>query len=432
MEENVLTRLLKWCESRVNQKEAMKKRFSLYLDLLSDQINFDIIKVTGTNGKGSVAAMLSSCLTQSQKCVGLFTSPHLISVNERFRINDETVSIEEMEAVALQLEVLLKKKVSEAGSQFTPSFFEVLILIAILLFSKNGVEIAIFEAGIGGANDSTSLLPAVVSVITSIGLDHQKQLGETLEEIAIDKTGIAPTGTTLLVNSEIPEHLKAVIKAKAKGNAVLVKESGAFISAYTFDLLQNHALATIDGRRFELEPSLPGYFQKQNLNLVIEVWLFLYNKGIVPNIEDISGVRFTKWEARFEVIRSKPTWILDAAHNPEAFAALIDSLNKVCSKDQRVLLFGNSEEKDFKTILKLIPAIADTIYFVDDFHKAIPKSVLSAHCDRTAVGDSGDGTIENTIPLLMDRHPDNIIVAAGSIFMVGMVRESLKKILQFK
>lgn len=432
MEENVMTRLMKWCESRVSQKEAMKKRFSLYLELLSDQINFDIIKVTGTNGKGSVSSMLSSCLIQSKKCVGLFTSPHLISINERFRINDNTVSMEEMEAVAQQLEVLLKKKVLELGDRFTPSFFEVLILIAILLFSNNGVEIAIFEAGIGGANDSTSLLPAVVSVITSIGLDHQKQLGETLEEIAIDKTGIAPPGTTLIINSEIQDRLKAVIKAKAKDNGVVVQESGGFISVFISDLSQTRALAEINGQRFELEPGLSGYFQKQNLNLVIEVWLFLYHRGIVPNMEDISGVRFTKWVARFEIIRSAPLWILDSAHNPEAFEALIDSLNMVCPKDRRVLLFGNSEEKDFKTILKLIPSISDTVYFVDDFHKAIQQSVLSDHFDRASVRNIGNSTIENAVHIIMDRHPDKIIVVAGSIFMVGLVRESLKKVLQFK
>jgi len=425
MGEAVLNRLLIWCSSRINQKEAMKSRFGLYLGLFQDKIKFDIIKIAGTNGKGSVAAMLSSCLIQEHKKVGLFTSPHLVSINERFRVDDVDVPMQEIEEAALEIELVLKKVVEEHGERYVPSFFDLLVLIALVVFHKHKVEIAVFEAGIGGENDATSLLPGLLSILTSIGLDHQKQLGETLAEIANDKAGIASRQTTLVVNSEIQDYLKEIIEKKAASNQVIVLESGSYIREFKTDLNGTHALASIADEQFELEPSLLGYFQKQNLNVIIEAWLFLKRVGKVKEIGSVLAVKKTKWNARFEVVKSGPTWILDAAHNQQAFESLINALKMIPFTQNRVLLFGNSEEKDFENILKLIPEIAEQAYFVDGFHKAIPQATLIDHCRQVSIMNPGHSDIAQTIDEISRKHLDKIIIVAGSIFMVGIVRSIL-------
>jgi dihydrofolate synthase/folylpolyglutamate synthase len=425
MEAEILTQLVRWCSTRIADRSIMNERFSSILQLFESKRSFKIIKIAGTNGKGSTASMLSSCFVAEGKKVGLFTSPHLISVTERFRINDAQVQLNEVTQIAHEIQPILEEHAEIKGKKFIPSFFEVLILIAIEIFHRNHVEIAIFEAGVGGDNDSTSVLPSICSLLTSVGLDHKEQLGETLEEVALDKTGIANAGTTLIVNSEIPTHLKRVIEEKAFRKEVQVLESENYVEEYSTSLLETRALVNIGDHEMTLKPRLKGLFQKQNLNLIIRTWLHLQALGEVQHIDSIKGINHTQWEARFETLRKNPTWLLDAAHNPHALKALINALNEVSKKEDRVLLFGNSEEKDYQEIVKLTPEISENIYLVDSFYKAIPQDVLRNAMNIQNLRNIGDGDIQNTIDRIANEHPDKIVVVTGSIFMVGVVRKFL-------
>lgn len=403
----------------------MHERFGSILRLFEDKISFKIIKIAGTNGKGSTASMLSSCFVTEGISVGLFTSPHLISITERFQINDMQVSLEEINAIAHEIKPILHEHATTKGKKFIPSFFEVLILIGIHLFHKSGVDVVIFEAGIGGDNDSTSVLPSICSLLTSVGLDHKEQLGETLEQVALDKTGIANSGTTLLVNHEISSDLKKIISEKATHKNVAILESKNYVQEYQTSLLETKASVKIEDQELVLSPQLKGSFQQQNLNLIIRTWLHLKDRGIVQRIDALQGVNHTKWQARFEPIGTHPIWLLDSAHNTHAFTALIEALNAISKKQDRILLFGNSEEKDYSEILALTPSISEEIYLVDGFYKAIPQEILLQKSHRNFICNVGNGDIEQTISNIAKRHAEKLIVVAGSIFMVGTVRRLL-------
>jgi dihydrofolate synthase / folylpolyglutamate synthase len=423
MDTAIIDRMMTWCSTRKEGKDAMNLRFSKYLDLYKQKINFEIIKITGTNGKGSVASMLSSCLIKDGKNVGLFTSPHLNQITERFRINDNDITLNEFLSAINVIEIQTHNFVDVNGKLYIPSFFEILILIGLEIFNKHNIDIAVFECGVGGSNDATSLLPSKVSLITSIGLDHVKQLGNRLEDIAIDKAGIANNDTTLFVNSKIKSNLKELIFKRSLERNVTLIESKNYITFFESQLTGTDLELNINNINIKLKPTLFGDFQQQNINLVIECWLYLINIGLASQLNSISGIENTRWSARFEVYKDNNIWIFDSAHNAEAFNELINSLDKVSYKKDRILLFGNSEEKDFVTITKLINKISTNIYLIDDFYKSIPQNSLLNEINHDYINNIGKSKMRDVIEDINKSQSNKIIVVAGSIFMVGAIRK---------
>ncbi len=412
-----LSRLLEWTKERVGQKNAMQQRFSWLLEHYAPEITFPVIKVAGTNGKGSVSAMLSACLHASGKKVGLFTSPHLVSVTERFRINEREISEEELEKAAAAIEKEVRLLVQKRGAPYTPSFFEVLILIALRLFSQRDIDVAIFEAGIGGANDAVSLLPDFLALITSIGLDHQQQLGHSLGEIASDKAGIARNGQ-LLVNRSISPVLKKIIQQNAASAGVRYQESKP--GSTTMD--DHRMIISCQGKNFAISPALQGLFQQQNVNLVVSALQVLIESGQLHSCDGIVGLEKVSWPGRYEKMGAAPTWLIDAAHNESGLQALADSLDKEYERGDRILVYGNSEEKEHPKLVRWLPELANVVYLVDDFYKAFPRQKLAGLIGEkmTVIQENG---LEKTLSLLRAQYPDRVIVITGSIFMIGQARK---------
>ncbi len=420
-----IDRLLIWTQQRIKAKHLMEERLTKLLHNFPYSINFKIIKIAGTNGKGSVSAMLSSCLTSDNQSVGMFTSPHLVNVTERFRVNDQEINEAELEILATEVEAWLFDFVQIHGTQFTPTFFDVLILIAIAFFEKNKVAIAIFEAGVGGSNDATSYLPDTVSAITSIGLDHVAQLGNTLESVAKDKAGIAQSNSTLILSSSINDPLKEVIKKEIiSKNITLVSTKNRRVSS-SFSLEEPGFSYLIDQKTIQLQPSLKGHFQLRNLDLVIEIWRFLLSKKIVHRLESLQAVRATKWNARFEIIKKNPTWIFDAAHNEHALKALIISLDQMSNIEDRVLILGISKEKDAKKMLPIARQISKTVFLVDDFYKSTNNEVLINLASNIDFEQLESTKILKVINEVSQVFSKKIIVVTGSIFMIGQARNQL-------
>ncbi len=412
-----LSRLLAWTGRRIGQKAAMQRRFSWLLEHYRHEISFPIIKVAGTNGKGSVSAMLSAFLCASEKKVGLFTSPHLVSPTERFRIDDRDISEEALEAAAMEIEAEVHQLTAQRGEAFTPSFFEVLILIAIRLFKHAKVDIAIFEAGIGGANDAVSLLPDFMALITSIGKDHQQQLGHSLGEIARDKAGIIRSGQ-LLVNHLIDPVLKKIIRHSAELEEVFYLESIPSVQPAGPVMLA----IPLPDRVYKIKPALEGHFQQQNIDLVVSAGRLLWEKNIIASWEGLYGLEKARWPGRYEKFGAAPQWLIDAAHNEPGLRALIESLNKEYKQEERILVYGNSEEKDFTRLTKLIPEIATEVYLVDDFYKAVPIRTLELLIDKEVTVRWEKG-LAQTLSLIQTRYPDRVVVVTGSIFMIGQARK---------
>jgi len=423
----VIDELLLLTQSRIGKKTAMQKRFSLICAHFQSKINFQIIKVAGTNGKGSTSAMLSACLHAEGKNVGLFTSPHLLHVRERFIVNEVEIADNELDVIALEIKNWLDKFLEIHGMAFMPSFFEILILVAIEFFNRKKVEIAIFEAGVGGSNDATSLLPNILALITSIGLDHSAQLGNTVESVALDKAGIAGSNSTLIVQNSIPSHLKNIIKHHVELQNIEFQISKNYIQTFETSLTATFASVIINEEKLELHPSLKGNYQKDNLNLVIAAWEFLLKKGIVQHVKSLQAVSDTIWNVRFEVMNNNSIWIIDAAHNEPAIQVLIESLNQVSDKRERVLLLGISKEKDYKKILKLASKISDKVYLTDDFYKALSIQELEIEVSKLELNNPRNGNLSELVTILNEKKKQ-IIVVTGSIFMIGKAREIIKTV----
>ncbi len=403
----------------------MRHRFSKLLAHFHPSIAFPIIKIVGTNGKGSVAAMLAACLKADGQKAGMFTSPHLVAITERFRVDNEDISEAKLETAADKLEPELHDFVAQNGQEMLPSFFEIMILIALQVFQQAKVDIAIFEAGVGGANDATSLLPEVLAVLTTVGMDHQEQLGESLEAIAKDKAGIISEKGELLINEHISPTLQTVIAKQVQENngALIIGQN--FLQAYQFDLTGSTAVCEVDGQQIPIQCPLSGRFQQQNINLICAALLQLRKAGYLTDIQCLTGIQHTRWEGRFEYLAGNPAYLLDAAHNVPALKALISALDEVSTYDTRLLVLGISEQKDFPALLELAPQIASTIYLVDDFHKAIPTPQLAKYLDHHQLTIHHAQALSSTLQQLQEEAKDKLVVVTGSLYLLGEVKGGL-------
>ena len=375
-----LQELLTFTAGRVEGRAATLARFRAFIEplqpLLSDM---RIIKVAGTNGKGSVCAMLEACLGRAGHRTGMFTSPHLSRITERFRIGGNEVALDELGRAAQEVLRAARRLVAKEGEAYLPSFFEALIVIALLLFREQQVTVAIIEAGVGGYSDATSLLPAEVAIITSIGLDHQKELGDSLAAIAADKAGVATAAKCLIVGPDIPHDLRAVIADDARVREVGMRQAttdGA--RARLGDLRQpTRVEMSAGGKTLSVTVPLLGRHQVSNFATVAATVEALTEMNIVGGVECLAGVEQTSWPGRLEVCDTAPRLILDAAHNEHGLRALIESLDGLLPYDERVLLYGASLGKDVEACLPQLAHIAPEVYLVEGFYRARPASSIA-------------------------------------------------------
>jgi dihydrofolate synthase / folylpolyglutamate synthase len=425
-----LSKLLGFTARRTEGRVAMYTRFSILIEhfrtLLADK---RIVKVTGTNGKGSVCAMLEACLQSEGLKVGLFTSPHLFRVTERIRVAGVDVSSDTLDYYAERVVNTVQEFVSVHGESYTPSFFECLILIALHLFHDQDVDVAIFEAGVGGHNDATSLLNGEFSVITNIGLDHKEQLGDSLEAIAADKAGIASRNAHLVLGPDISQSLREVIEDDVQHRNVVVSQASyRGLSPHWLGLDHPTRIdMLIDGQLLQYELPLLGRYQVANFATVVALIRVLVQKGVVSDFQCLNGVARTRWHGRLEVRNGSPRYLIDAAHNKHGILALRDSLADLVPHSKRLLLFGASSEKDYKAYLPHLSELAPEIYLVEGFYRSEQGKILAEampeDCNWLRIFPSPRAAAEflETSPL----HKDKVVIAAGSIFMIGELMNSL-------
>lgn len=434
-----LQHLLQWTQRDTSRDkvDSIQKRFSFlfqqqnqFLQEHSLSHEFSIIKVTGTNGKGSVCSMLASSLIQDQKKTGLFTSPHLVSITERIQINGLRVSLSRLDHHAQILSPWLKEIVSEYGEEYFPTFFEILVLIALRIFAEENIDIAIFEAGIGGASDPTSILPEVVSAITTIDIDHPTRLGGTREKIALNKAGIASACATLVTGPSIQGKILKLIEKQSEKRKVTVVSSKEEIE------LLHQSLQGIDFQwrheqeRMDLHSNLIGDFQLENFSIVATLFQILWKRGIVHSLDSLKGISQTRWPGRMEYFEGnssfKPPILMDVAHNPHAMQALQKTLDSFIPFHKRVILYGVSNDKDYQNCLKQITQMAEEIYLVAGFYRSCSLEEMQNSLDST---DSIQGTfvtLEEAVSTLQKRYgeeKEKFLVFAGSVFLIGEVRQ---------
>ena len=319
------------------------------LDLLGNpQRGLNVIHIAGTNGKGSVCAMMESVLRASGFKTGLYTSPHLFRFNERFRVSGQEISDAKLEALIADVEAAAQRLDTRPAT-----FFEMSTAIAFEHFKREQVDYAVIETGLGGRWDATNVVQPILSVITRIALDHADYLGTDLKKIAGEKAGIIKEGVPVICGP-MPVEAEAVIyqEAAEKQAPILGSEEAAFFQ--TLETRRTDQLIDIEagGNQYHnVRLPLGGSFQLENCGIAITALEDL------SDIEDIrlqvkKGLEAVKWPGRFQSLSMKPPVLYDVAHNPNAAGALFQTLEELFPRFGNGFVFGFMKDKDVEGILK--------------------------------------------------------------------------------
>jgi dihydrofolate synthase/folylpolyglutamate synthase len=383
--------------------------------------NFKTIHVAGTNGKGSVSHMIASIFQSAGYKTGLYTSPHLHDFRERIRINGEMIEEEEV--------ITFTKKITPLISQIEPSFFEVTVGMAFDYFSKENVDIAIIETGLGGRLDSTNVIKPQIAIITNIGLDHTHILGNTLELIAAEKAGIIKDETPVVIGKA--NHLtRKIFLAKAeemRSNIFFAEDRYSSTSKYLSPDIISIQISHKDTQGVNtFEADLPGLYQQENLKTVLTAIDILREKGWELNDEAIiNGIRFAKKNTgllgRWDIIRSNPLLIADVAHNIDGLSKLLEQI-KISKFESLHVVVGFSADKDIDSLLTLLPLGASYYFTQANIPRALNVDTLKEHATKfNLTGTTYENVNDAIEAALRTANVNDLIIVCGSIFVVGEI-----------
>jgi len=391
---------------------------------------YRIVHVTGTKGKGSTATMIASVLQAAGFRTGLYTSPHLVHVEERVQINGRPIDHQAMTRCMNQIAHVCDEV--EKQGEMPPTFFEIITAVGMLHFAQQKVDFAVLEVGMGGQFDATNVVDPLVSVITSISLDHVEHLGTTVDRIAFEKAGI------------IKEHRPVVSGVREPGPANIIQQTADSRHAKVYRLGTDFDRRWQPGEmptntppqvqwfnRNQQSPWYPlamwGRHQADNAALAIQSVHLLKEQGITISDEALaSGLSKAVIPGRLEVFSQSPWLIVDAAHNEQSIKVLLDSLAMVPAR-KRLILFAVSKDKQIREMLKVLSGHCDTICFTrysSSSRGADPEHLLSLW---HAVGGQGGSIFEPATDawrtLVKVAGPNDLVCATGSVFLVGEIRQ---------
>ena len=327
------------------------------------QIGLPSIQVAGTNGKGSVCAMLSNIFKTARYKTGLFTSPHLVTVNERIRINGLPISNKNIDLFIQTYKTDIEK--------IEATFFETITAMALWYFKKEAVDICVLETGLGGRLDSVSICEPMVTVITPISLDHLEILGETLSEIAFEKAGIIKNGVTCISSLQDSSATKILIEeADKKGSPI------HFINSKN---------------NLEYMVNIPGEFQQENARLAVSTLEHLNNFNI-PKTAVINGLQTVQWYGRNQLIQKNPLVIFDVAHNIDSMCSFLKYYESLNIAEDSVLIIALQKRKQIQALSTIFQTMFKHIICTKTAgHNPMPADVLRNHFGD----DSHIKTIQN-------------------------------------
>ena len=402
-------------------KKDLHNTLALCEALGNPQNKFKSIHIAGTNGKGSTSHMLAAILQQAGYKTGLYTSPHLKDFRERIKVNGEMISEDFVTTF-----VERTKKLSE---EIQPSFFELTVAMAFEYFARQKVDIAVIETGLGGRLDSTNIITPILSVITNIGYDHMNILGNTLEEIAMEKAGIIKPGVPVVIGEYLTET-KNIFTGRAKEcNAAIYfaqdefKVSDIIPGTQALNCTVNNIEHDIT-ENFSLE--LNGIYQTKNLCTVLCAEGILMQLGFtIKNIDEKFALANTKkitgLHGRWDVIAENPTIVLDVAHNEDGIKQVLGQLSALANKTTH-LIIGMVKDKEVDKVLSLLPA--DANYYFTNAH--IPRAMAAEELQTKAAAFNLQGNVFDDVNKAITAAKQkaaltDLIIVCGSVFLVGEV-----------
>ena len=375
------------------------------------------IHIAGTNGKGSTAAMVTAFAKAHGLRVGTFTSPHMDSIRERIQLDGVPLGEEPFWQAASVIREVENRLFEEWGAF---NYFEILTAMMFVVFQQEAVDLAIIEVGIGGLLDNTNVGHPLVSVITTIGLDHQDLLGSTLEEITAQKAGIIKAGQKVVVGPVTRECMD-VIRGVAS-------EKGATVQAFGEDF------SLVEDSYQDIELTIPleqlalkGAFQKENATVAIRAfrsWIEATGRSVQPEFIE-AALRVVSWPGRMEVLQETPLVIIDGAHNLPAIERLVQNMTARVGKKQTLLFSALTRKDSQQMLLRLQEAIPDVNIILTSFHPSRGMSI--ARSDVEAYLDSPQVSYEESFEDVIDRFASSTddkseLWVTGSLYFIAEVR----------
>jgi dihydrofolate synthase / folylpolyglutamate synthase len=393
--------------------------------------SFASVHVAGTNGKGSVTAMVDTALRAAGHRSARYTSPHLVDLTERFVIDGRPIQLEALSAVVADVRTVIDRLRDGGRLDVHPTFFEVTTAVAFELFRRGSVEIAVCEVGLGGRLDATNVVQPLVTAITSIGLDHQRYLGQTLPEIAIEKAGILKPGVPVIVGKMAAEAFSAIADiARDRGCAIVRAWDGVTADDLGpgTDSRRRVHLRTPSHDYGEVELGLRGSHQVDNAVVAIQLLEALDARGIaVPPAAIAEGISHVRWPGRLDLIRLPDgrEVLLDAAHNADGAAALSAFL-RTMSPEKPPLVFAAMRDKAIDTMLKELAKTVGAFVFTcaSNPRSADPADLAGrARAIAPALLVEVEPSPARALTVAWRIAPR--IVVAGSIFLIGDVLKQI-------
>ncbi|HTK95719.1 MAG TPA: folylpolyglutamate synthase/dihydrofolate synthase family protein [Terriglobales bacterium] len=389
---------------------------------------FASVLIAGTNGKGSTAATLASILDCAGHRTGLYTSPHLVRINERIRVNGEEISEPEFAEIHQRVDEASQRLVAEGRLPWHPSFFETLTAMAFEYFASAGVEIAVLEVGMGGRLDATNVTEPVLSVITDVALDHQKFLGNTIAEIAREKAGIIRANGVLVTLPQHPQandvigHVAMEKNARAV-SAVPYMPNQAPTDGHVAAEPRNRYSLQVMGETLLVDSPLLGRHQLRNLALAIAAAVELNQFGFKVTPPDIArGIRATQWPGRLQLLEQDgQQYLLDVAHNPAGAWALRSALSTYFADRPLVFVFAALRDKAIAEMADILFPLAEHVVVtrVDNPRAASPDELRDAAA-RTGAALTCSPTPADALRAAQALARRNaLVVVTGSIYLVG-------------
>ncbi len=427
-----------------NPAENLPREACLLTQLGNPQQNYTCTLIAGTKGKGSTAAFIEQVLRQAGLRTGLYTQPDLHTFRERIRVNGRLIS--ELETAALLSEIRPVVEQIQHEQQFGPFItYEVATALALLHFSRQRVQHAVLEVGLGGRLDATNVTQPLVSVITSISYDHMQILGNTLTSIATEKAGIIKPGGLVVTSAQSPEALLAIAAVCRSQHANLVRVGPSSADPATAEVNAGHLPAlsytyrlemrteqrqtfTIGGPEHtyeELEIPLAGDHQLENATVALATLEMLRKRGVSWDETALrAGFQATHWPARIEVIGHSPTIVVDGAHNTDSMQKLLQALRASFTGERLIIVLSATQDKDLVGIVQALASVDIVILTRMANPRAATieqlKSVFTEHAPRVSMYTAASSSQAMDLALDLANHND-LICATGSLYVAAEV-----------
>lgn len=398
----------------------------------------ETVHIAGTKGKGSTATMLARMIEANDYTVGLYTSPHVTTLHERIAINGKMISEKAMLGLVNRMHSTIEKMSKKDDS---PTFFEIMTALAFMYFVDKEVDLAVIETGLGGRLDSTNVVKPALVGITSISLDHQNVLGETIDKIAKEKAGIIKQGVPVITVQQDPAAMRMIKHHATTVNAPLSVTGKDIDFSYRFESSREHGphtriCITTPTSKFEhLRVPLPGEHQAINCGLALAMLDNLKNQGYkIDDEKSMLGLKDVNMIGRMEIISNDPRMLVDTAHNAASIKALIQAIGQHVPYDSMVVIFGCNKDKDIRGMLEQLQYGADKVIFTrSNSPKAVfPQDLSDMYTEICGKMCQTAMSIREAVRIAKNAvSKEDLVCITGSFYLVGQAKEQLQTSLQF-